>query len=184
MKSCDKCMRGPRNNAVSKYCAQCGDDLVYFVPSTFEEERIDVIGQNGNDGEHYGESYLKAHGVPKAQHELNAKAREILDSTDIQPGPTQHYDHIHTLDELAGLGMSENSNNGEHYAHVMSAPPDARIVPVAVNVYNECDDILFSLKAYDEFTVEVEWKTLVGNGNLDECCQLLRDAVAMMNLKG
>ena len=122
MKSCDNCLRGPRNNAVSKYCAQCGDDLVYFVPSNFAEERIDVIGQNGN--------------------------------------------------------------TAEHYAHVMSAPPDARIVPVAVNVYNECDDILFSLKAFDEFTVEVEWKTLVGNANLDECCQLLRDAVAMMNLKG
>lgn len=137
MKSCDKCMRGPRNKAESKYCAQCGDDLVYFVPSNFAEER------------------------------------------------TREYDHIHTLDELAGLVRSENSNDEEHYSpHVMSAPPDARIVPVAVNVYNECDDILFSLKSFDEFTVEVEWKTLVGNANLDECCQLLRDAVAMMNLKG
>ena len=122
IRSCDKCLRGPRNNTYSKYCANCGDDLVYFVPSLIpDEERMDIIGQNGNDGEHYG------------KQDFSLKTR---------------------------------------------------IIPVEVHAYDEADNLMFKAKAFDEFTVEVEWKTLIGNSNLEDCIKALRDAVEMMQLEG
>lgn len=52
-RSCAKCMRGPDPLEGNPYCSQCGDDLVLFVAVKFDEERIDIIGGNGGDGEHY-----------------------------------------------------------------------------------------------------------------------------------
>ena len=52
-RSCAKCIRGPEPLKGNPYCSQCGDDLVRFVAVKFDEERIDIIGGNGGDGEHY-----------------------------------------------------------------------------------------------------------------------------------
>lgn len=55
VKSCDTC------SYVSvfpspQHCNDCDDDLSGYEPSAvFDEERIDVVGANGNDGLHYGE---------------------------------------------------------------------------------------------------------------------------------
>lgn len=55
VKSCDTC------SYVSvfpspQHCKDCDDDLSGYAPSAvFDEERIDVVGANGNDGLHYGE---------------------------------------------------------------------------------------------------------------------------------
>ena len=121
MKSCEKCLRGPRDNRVSSYCANCGDDLVYFIPTQSEDERMDIIGQNGNTGEHYGKQ---------------------------------------------DFGIK------------------ARIIPIEVHAYDEADNVMFKMKAFDELTVEIEWKTLIGKSNLEDCIKALRDAVEMMQLEG
>lgn len=49
-RSCERCMRGVA------HCGMCGDELERFIPmssQTEEEERMDVVAQNGNDGLHY-----------------------------------------------------------------------------------------------------------------------------------
>ena len=61
-KSCATCLRGPEPTR-RMACIDCGDDLVNYVQSRSladaeAEARIDVIGQNGNDGLHYSEPAL------------------------------------------------------------------------------------------------------------------------------
>jgi hypothetical protein len=55
-KSCETCLRGPEPTR-RLVCIDCGDDLVNFIALRHvdepDEARMDVIGQNGNDGLHY-----------------------------------------------------------------------------------------------------------------------------------
>ena len=55
-KSCATCLRGPEPTR-RLVCIDCGDDLSNFIQlkhvDAFDEERIDIIGPNGNDGLHY-----------------------------------------------------------------------------------------------------------------------------------
>ena len=55
-KSCETCLRGPEPTRRTA-CINCGDDLVNFIALRHvdepDEARMDVIGQNGNDGLHY-----------------------------------------------------------------------------------------------------------------------------------
>ena len=57
-KSCDDCIRfnpQPQNITMPTVCGSC-DDMSLFVPVSrqeADEERIDVVGQNGNTGDHY-----------------------------------------------------------------------------------------------------------------------------------
>lgn len=73
-RSCDTC-----SYLVGK-CPPCDDDMSGYAPSAvFDEERIDVVGANGNDGLHYGESRLNAFDLPYAQSAMNALHRAMLD---------------------------------------------------------------------------------------------------------
>lgn len=86
-RSCDTC------SYVSVFpppqrCNDCDDDLSGYAPSAvFDEERIDTISQNGNDGLHYGEPRLNAFGLPYAQAAMNALYRDMLDNKDVANGP-------------------------------------------------------------------------------------------------
>ena len=57
-KSCNDCIRfnpQPQNITMPTVCSSC-DDMSLFVPVSRqddEEDRIDIIGQNGGDGIHY-----------------------------------------------------------------------------------------------------------------------------------
>lgn len=56
VKSCDTCSYVSVFPA-PQHCKDCDDDLSGYEPSAvFDEERIDVVGANGNDGLHYGAS--------------------------------------------------------------------------------------------------------------------------------
>ena len=59
MNACERCVRGPEPKIkTNTYCRRCGDEFEYFVPLLDEtaDERIDIIGSNGNDGLHYSET--------------------------------------------------------------------------------------------------------------------------------
>lgn len=76
-RSCKACLRGSERNPVnSVYCAQCGDELVYFVQGSFAEERIDIVGQNGNDGDHYAAHPMSA---PPHLEEFEKQVESLLD---------------------------------------------------------------------------------------------------------
>ena len=45
-------------------CVQCGHKFELGMHEAFSEERMDVIGQNGNDGEHYEKPWLPHDGGP------------------------------------------------------------------------------------------------------------------------
>lgn len=65
-RSCNACMRGPEPQR-NRYCIECGDDMIFFVPlsqeaikESWNEERIEVIAQNGNDGLHYQDMIVES----------------------------------------------------------------------------------------------------------------------------
>lgn len=61
MKACATCIRGPERVSDKIGCRFCGDDLLNWIQST-EDERINVIGTNGNTGDHYLAVYVKCFG--------------------------------------------------------------------------------------------------------------------------
>ena len=56
MKNCETCLRGPEPTR-RMVCISCGDDLVNYIAmkhvDDFDEDRIDIIGANGNTALHY-----------------------------------------------------------------------------------------------------------------------------------
>lgn len=65
MRSCFTCIRGPERSSTKVACRNCDDDLHLYAATKYEattvldtlagfnEDRIDVVGQNGNTGDHY-----------------------------------------------------------------------------------------------------------------------------------
>jgi hypothetical protein len=64
MKSCETCLRGPEPQRISA-CIICqsdpADGLPNYIQHTQDENRIDIIGQNGNDGLHYDPVHRPQH---------------------------------------------------------------------------------------------------------------------------
>lgn len=90
-KSCDTCSYVSLF-PVPQRCTDCDDDLSGYAPSAvFDEERIDIIAQNGGDGLHYAEDRAQfdevwLDGLRRAVAQ-NGKYREMLDNADVAVGP-------------------------------------------------------------------------------------------------
>lgn len=111
------------------------------------------------------------------------------------------YIKANTYDEDRIDVISRNGNTGEHYAHVMSAPPEdltskieamlddideqsIKLFSTRIVAVDEAGNTVFTLNSFDEFTATVEFKGLLGNQNIDAVTKAMKRALSEMNLEG
>lgn len=106
-----------------------------------------------------------------------------------------------TYDEDRIDVIAQNGNTGEHYAHVMSAPPEdltskveamlddideqsIKLFSTRIVAVDEAGDTVFTLTSNDEFTAKIEVIGLIGNQNIDAVTKAMKRALSEMNLEG
>jgi hypothetical protein len=104
-------MRGPKPLEGNPYCSQCGDDLVFFVACSFCEDRIDIIGPNGNDGLHYANVMSAPPAIDNTASGFLRRADQIMTErgkTYDQPGGERSMGKtVQAFNAITGLNLTE-----------------------------------------------------------------------------
>lgn len=115
-KSCENCIRfnpQPQNITLPSACLRC-EDMSLFVPVSRQEEdedRIDVVGQNGNTGDHYAHVMSAPPTIDNTAPGFLRRAAEIMELRGKQydqPGGERSMNRtVQAFNAITGRDMTE-----------------------------------------------------------------------------